>query len=138
MPLTPDNMSGAELFEHYARPQGDATRRVERTVLGHEVGLNGYTTFAQAQALSDVVGVQPGDGLLDIGCGYGWPGVQIARRHACDSVFTDVPLDALRVAKANVGGGAVRGRTAVVAADGRSLPFCGTSFDAIVHADVFC
>ena len=138
MPLTPDNMSGADVFEHYARPHGDATRRVERTVLGHEVGLNGYTTFAQAQALCDVVGVQPGQRLLDIGCGYGWPGVQIARQHPCDVVFSDVPLDALREAKAYVGGDALRGRTDVVAADGRWLPFCAASFDAIVHADVFC
>lgn len=131
-------MSGADVFEHYARPHGDATRRVERTVLGHEVGLNGYTTFAEAQTLCDVVRVLPGQRLLDVGCGYGWPGVHLAQRHPCDVVFSDVPLDALREAKAHVGGGALGGRTDVVAADGRWLPFRAASFDAIVHADVLC
>ena len=52
--------------------------------------------------------------------------------------FSDVPLDALREAKAHVGGGALGGRTDVVAADGRWLPFRAASFDAIVHADVLC
>ena len=94
--------------------------------------------MAQAQALCDVLHVEPGNRLLDLGCGYGWPGVHIARRHLCDFVFSDVPLDALREAKTNVGGRERAGRTHLVAADGRTLPFRSTSFDAIVHADTFC
>ncbi len=107
-------------------------------MLGDEVGLNGYTTFAEAETLCGVVGARPGHQFLDVGCGYGWPGVQIALRHPCDVVFSDVPLDALREAQAHVGGGALRGRADVVASDGRWLPFRAASFDAVVHADVFC
>ncbi len=93
MPLCPD-----EFEDRYARPHGDATRRAERTVLGHEAGLNGYTTLAQAEALHEVLQVTRGRRLLDLGCGYGWPGVHIAQRDGVDLVSSDVPVDALREA----------------------------------------
>ncbi len=40
-------------LEKYARSRPDAVQQVERAVLGHEVGLNGYTTVEQAQALHE-------------------------------------------------------------------------------------
>ena len=124
--------------ERYAQPRGEVARRVERAVLGHAVGLNGFTTVAQAETLSDVLRVSARGRLLEVGCGHGWPGFHIARRHACDLVGSDVPLDALRDARANAGVRRLGARAMFVAADGRALPFRSALFDAIVHADTFC
>ena len=68
---------------------------------------------------------------MDVGAGQGWPGSYVAKTSGCRLVSTDVPWDALLVAK-------LRRETAVVKARGGSLPFRGDSFDAIVHADVLC
>ena len=111
---------------------------MERAVLGHEVGLNGFTTVAQAETLCDVLPVTASGRLLEVGCGHGWPGFHIAHRHVCDLVGSDIPLDALRDAQTNAGVRRLGPRAVFVAADGRALPFPSAVFDAIVHADTFC
>ncbi len=124
--------------DQYAQHRGEVARRVERAVLGHEVGVNGFTTVEQAETLGDVLPVTTGHRLFDVGCGRGWPGFHVAQRHACDLVGSDIPLDALREAHVNVGPRRLGGHAGFVAADGRALPFRSTSFDAVVHADTFC
>ena len=124
--------------EQYARRQGEVARRVERAVLGHEVGLNGFTTVEQAETLCDSLPVTSGCRLLEVGCGHGWPGFHVAQRRACDLVGSDIPLDALREAQANVGARQLGGHAVFVAADGRALPFRSAFFEATVHADTFC
>ena len=107
-------------------------------VLGHDVGLNGFTTVEQTDTLCDVLPVTTGSRLLEVGCGRGWPGFHVAYRHRCDLVGSDIPLDALREARASVGARWLGGHAAFVAADGRALPFPSASCDAVVHADTFC
>ena len=124
--------------ERYAQSPGEVARRVECAVLGHAVGLNGFTTVAQAEALCDVLPVAAGGRLLEVGCGHGWPGFHVAQRRACGLVGSDIPLDALRDAKANAGVRRLGARAVFVAADGRALPFRSAVFDAVVHADTFC
>ena len=124
--------------EQYARPRGEVARQVEREVLGHEVGLNGFTTVAQAETLCDVLPVTAGGRLLEVGFGHGWPGFHIAQRRTCDLVGSDIPLDALREAQAKVGVRQLGARAVFVAADGLALPFRSAVFDAVVHADTFC
>ena len=124
-----DNLEFFEL--KYAATRARAARRVEEAVLGETVGLNGYTTTAEAQTLCEHLGLEARATLLDVGAGQGWPGSHVAETTGCRLVSTDVPWDALLVAK-------LRRETAVVQARGGSLPFRGDSFDAIVHADVLC
>jgi SAM-dependent methyltransferase len=133
---TPDPVD--RFRERYAQRRGEVARRIERAVLGHEVGLNGFTTVEQAETLGDVLSVASGGRLLEVGCGHGWPGFQVAQRLACDLVGSDIPLDALREAQANVGARRLKGDARFVAADGRALPFLSGYFDAAVHADAFC
>ena len=122
----------------YTETRSRAARQVERVALGHEVGLGGYTTVDQAQALCDLLPLSPTSMLLDIGAGRGWPGSNVAQSHGCRLVSTDVPWMALREARADGIAGGGSPRRDVVAADGRGLPFGKTVFDAVVHADVFC
>ena len=99
-----DEQDNLDFFnEKYARPRSDARREVERAVLGDEVGLNGYTTVEQAQALTDHLSLLATTRLIDVGAGHGWPGSYLARSSGCRLVATDIPLDALRAAPRTTG-----------------------------------
>ena len=127
-----DKQTDRDFFEaKYSRHRSAAARQVERVALGHEVGLNGYTTVPEAQVLSDQLLLRPGNLLLEVGAGRGWPGSYIAHVHGARLISTDLSLDALLEAKRNTAAG-------VVAADGRALPVQTGGVTAAVHADVFC
>lgn len=131
MPNSRDEQADRAFFKaKYSRQRTGTAGQVERVALGHEVGLNGYTTVPEAQVLSDQLVLLPGNFLLDVGAGRGWPGPYVAQVHAARLISTDIPLDALRKAKADSAG--------VVAADGRALPLQTSAVAAVVHADVFC
>ena len=125
----PDSVAFFE--QKYAESRARAARRVEEAALNQTVGLNGYTTTEEAQTLCEHLDLAPAATLLDVGAGRGWPGSHVAQTSRCRLVSTDVPWDALLVAKTRPG-------AEVVAAQGGALPFRGDTFDAIVHADVFC
>ncbi len=124
--------------EKYSRSLTLAGGKVERAVLGHEVGLNGYTTVEQAQELYDYLELSEGDRLLDVGSGRGWPGLHIVEKSGCGLVVTDVPLAALRHARNNELSRHLSQEVGIIAADGRNLPFRSGSFSGVVHADVIC
>ncbi len=135
-PKKQDNLE--DFQEEYSRPQSDAARQVERAVLGHDVGLNGYTTVEQAQTLADFLLLTEQSRVLDVGAGRGWPGLQLARSSRCKLFSTDVPLDAMREARAIFEDRGLRERTEALVADGRELPFSPGCFDGVVHADILC
>jgi SAM-dependent methyltransferase len=122
----------------YRIGQSDVTRQMERAVIGGDWGANGYTTMAQADRMADVLGLRPGNLLLDIGSGRGWPGLYIAKKTGCSVVVSDIPLDALRDAKARADAELLTERVAITACGARGLPFRPRAFDAIVHTDVLC
>lgn len=109
---------------------------LEREVMGSDYGASGYTPRHQADALADALAMRPGERLLDVGSGCGWPGLYIASRSGCEVVVTDMPMPGMRRARARID---VDGLTAAaVVATARHLPFCRGSFDAVVHTDVLC
>lgn len=135
----PDPREHLDFFrEKYSRPHADVAREVERAVLGHAVGLSGYTTIEEADRLREVLRLSPSHRLLDVGAGRGWPGSHLAASSGCRLVSADVPVDALRQARSNLQAAGVRDHAETVAADGRAFPFRAERFDAVVHADVFC
>jgi len=126
-----DERADRAFFEsEYSRHWSGSARQVELVALGHEVGLNGYTTVPEAHVLSEQVVLLPGSFLLDVGAGRGWPGPYVAQVHGARLISTDIPWHALLKAKAD--------STGVVAADGRALPLQTGGVAAIVHADVLC
>src|SRR5207237_725134 len=86
----------ADLIDRYAVRRTDALLKAELAVIGGDWGANAYTTRAQADRLVDALALRPGDRLLDLGAGRGWPGLYLAHESGCDVVLTDVPLAALR------------------------------------------
>ena len=94
--------------------------------------------MAQADLLGDTLGLGPGERLLDLGAGRGWPGLYLAVRSACDVVLSDVPVEGLRLALGRADTERTSGRVAAVASSARALPFQPGVFDAVVHTDVLC
>ncbi len=139
MGQSPEDQSAGEFFvSRYGRLESDPARQVEREVLGHEVGLNGFTTIEQAEALVDLLELAPERRLLDVGAGRGWPGSLLAESSGCRLTCTDIPLNALAGARRIFADLGLGERSEVVAADVVELPFRAAAFDAVAHADVFC
>lgn len=125
--------------EKYAQLRSEAGRKVERDVLGSDVGLSGFTTIEQAEALRRHLSPERDGLLLDLGAGRGWPGTHLARTTGCRLVSTDIPRVALQGARSRyVRYGLREGSAEAIASDGRWLPFRPASFDGVSHADVFC
>jgi protein-L-isoaspartate O-methyltransferase len=122
----------------YAQGANPATIAAERAALGSDYGATGYTTVEQADQLADALHLGPGDRLLDIGSGCGWPGLHIARRTGCDVVVSDLTLTGVLRAAARARADDMGSRAAMAVASGRQLPFRPECFDAIVHTDVLC
>jgi cyclopropane fatty-acyl-phospholipid synthase-like methyltransferase len=126
-----------EFAAYYGRGKSRAERAVEREVFGTNEGIHSYTTPAQADQLAEALALRPGLRMLDVGAGFGWPGLYLARTTGCDAVLTDVPAGAVRSAAAS----AYRRRSlwrrcTFALASGDRLPFRSRSFDAVVHSDV--
>jgi len=121
--------------DRYSQPVTDAALAVEREVIGANVGASGYTTLAQADALTTELRLRKGALLLDVGAGRGWPGLYLARRSGCHVVLTDIPAPALAAAVRRASEDALSGRASAVRAAAQRLPFQPRVFDAVVHTD---
>jgi SAM-dependent methyltransferase len=138
MPIKEEQTVAIDFGERYGRLATEATRDLERSVIGGDFGANGYTTLAQADMLADRLALSDRDRLLDVGSGRGWPGLYLATRAGCAVVLTDLPPEAMSAARERARREGLADRVGLVVASGRRLPFRQRTFDAIVHTDVLC
>ena len=110
----------------------------EREAMGSDYGANGYLNAAQANELLTHLALSPGDTLLDIGAGTGWPGLYLAKQSGCHVVVSDLTVAGMTQALRRADEDGTADRTKAVVASARHLPFRPDSFEAIVHADVLC
>jgi 2-polyprenyl-3-methyl-5-hydroxy-6-metoxy-1,4-benzoquinol methylase len=134
---TNDEVDVIRRFGERYRVAAPVTIELERAVLGSDYGANGYTALTQAEVLIRVLALRPGERLLDIGSGCGWPGLYLGARTGCEVVVTDLPVHGMRRAQERISSDGLRSASAVVST-ARHLPFRAESFDAIVHTDVLC
>jgi len=126
-----------EFAARYARQRSAAAAQLETRVLGHQTGVNGYTTVEEADALAHVLRLGPHDRIMDLGAGRGWPGVRIAAT-GTTLISTDLPVAGLRFARDRAQRTVPSITHYAVASDGRTLPFRSECLDVVVHAEVFC
>jgi SAM-dependent methyltransferase len=111
---------------------------VERAVCGSDYGGTSWTTMAEAGRVASMLGVGPGDRLLEVGAGTGWPGLFVAQETGADLVLSDIPYLGLGAALKRGESDGLGGRVCAAAADGGALPFGDAAFDAVSHSDVLC
>lgn len=126
----------ARFRDFYVAANAPAVREWEAEVLGSDHGANSFTTAPQADRLAGLLDLGPGQVLLDVDSGAGWPALRIARRTGCRVVLSDVPIEGLLVAAQRARADGVDALAAAGAGD--LLPFRDKCFDAVTHADVLC
>ncbi|SVB90326.1 uncharacterized protein METZ01_LOCUS243180 [marine metagenome] len=119
----------------YSRPR-DIWSKVERRAFGRDLGLNGYTSPAEAKDLAEFLG-EPGL-ILDLGSGGGWPAKEIVTRSSRSVVAMDMVFSGLQKARSDVADTDYVNRFQFVLGDGQRLPFAPDTFGMVLHADVLC
>ena len=139
MVKTREEAERRQLYDaRHALADSDVTRVVELEAVGTDYGNAGFTTRAQADVIADLLALQPGELLLDVGSGAGWPGLYLAKRSGCRVVVSDLSEAGMMQARRRAVADGLAGRTFAVAATARQLPFRPEQFDAIVHTDLLC
>lgn len=113
-------------------------QRIERAVCGCDYGGVSWATREEIDGVSDMLALRPGQRLMDLGAGSGWPGIYLAKQSGCDITLVDLPAEGLAIAAARAKEDQLAGICRVAVADGRALPYADKSFDAITHSDVLC
>jgi ubiquinone/menaquinone biosynthesis C-methylase UbiE len=139
MPRSPDEKALEErLSKRYPLGQSPVVLEIERRVCGCDYGGTSWATRSEVDQTAELLALRPGQRLLDIGAGTGWPALYWALTRGCDAVLADVPLAGLRIAASRAAREALPGYRGSVAADGAALPFASGSFDTVSHSDVLC
>ena len=124
--------------DRYACSGHEALLAAEREALGTDYQASGYTTIAEATEIGRQLELRPGQILVDIGAGCGWPGLYLAATHGCAVISIDPVVQGGQVAAARIVSDDLGGRAWPVCANGEALPVRSGSVDAIVHVDMLC
>ncbi len=124
--------------DRYTSSAHAAVMAAELEALGSDYRANGYTTLSQADAIGDALGLSPGDLLLDIGSGCGWPGLHLAERHACRVISLDPVVEGCRAARSRSIADGLGPRAAQLCAEAEAVPLRPGTVDAVIHGDLMC
>ena len=128
----------ARFGQSYLRNQTPVMQRIEKSVCGCAYGATSWATRREVDDIAEALALGPGQRLMDLGAGSGWPGLYLAALSGCDVTLVDLPAEGLAIAAARARADRLPGACGVAVADGRALPYGDKSFDAITHSDVLC
>lgn len=131
-----------ELRERFGQFYSDSklpvNQRIEKAVCGCCYGGVSWATRDEIDEIAAMLELGPGDQLMDLGAGTGWPGLYLAQASGCDLTLTDLPLEGLVIAAERAKADGLTGAVHLAVADGEALPCKDKIFDAITHSDVLC
>lgn len=96
---------------------------IERCMCGCEYGADSWTTQSEADRLAGHLELDETRRLIDLGAGVGWPGIYLAKRCACATVLTDLPLAGIRIAMDRINTDGMQDCVVAVVADAAMRPF---------------
>jgi SAM-dependent methyltransferase len=94
--------------------------------------------LALTERLGALLGLGPGDRVLDVACGPGSSALHVAATFGCRVVGTDLSAANVARAAAEAARRGLAGRASFQPGDAERLPFADASFDAIVCECAFC
>ena len=106
-----------------------------RWLLGDELHPGGEATTRRALEL---VGVRPGDRLLDVACGHGTSALLAARELGCRVVGLEYGQRAIDAASDAARAAGLHARVSFRHGDAEALPFESASFDAVLCECALC
>lgn len=124
--------------QFYSESRLPVNERVELEVCGCCYGGVSWATREEIDQVGAMLDLGPGDQLMDLGAGTGWPGLYLAEASGCDLFLTDLPHEGLVIAAERATSDGLPGAVHMVVADGQSLPCRDKTFDALTHSDVLC
>lgn len=139
MKRSPEERAQTERYEeHYAQALPPVMVSIERSVCGCDYGGSSWTTSDEAEWIVDLLALEPGSRLLDVGAGTGWPALYMADRSGCDVTLLDLPVGGLRIAADRAITDQLTGACWFACANASAMPFGDASFDALSHSDLLC
>ncbi len=113
--------------------------QVRRETYGDDFGQSSWVTSDEYRRFFSLLGLQPTDHVLDIGCGSGGPALFLSRGVGCRVTGVDINKAGIRNGQALVQEAGQQDKVELQHCDVvQPLPFAEGTFDAIVCMDVIC
>jgi len=94
--------------------------------------------LALTEQLGTLIGLGPGQRVLDVAAGTGTSAIFLAERFGCEVVGIDYGRDSVALANAAASEAGLANRVRIEQGDAERLPFEANSFDAVVCECAFC
>ncbi len=122
---------GPDIVGRLLHALGEAELDPDALDIDDLAGLDEFHALGRAAtvALADLAGIQPEDGVLDIGAGIGGPARYLAARRRARVIALDATPRFCRAAELLTRGAGLADRVTVVCGDAMALPFEDASFD---------
>lgn len=136
-PWDPDMPDDVNLYDsHYGHLDADPLAAVRRETYDEDLGQASWLTLAEAREFFRLLGLGPGQAVLEVACGSGGVTCRMAVETGATCVGIDLNARGIEAAVARAAGQGLATRVSFQALDaGNRLPFPDESFDAVLCND---